>query len=171
MNAPRYDLLKIFVPLDRETLEPQEESVFLEAFAGHLAGCTLGFVGLEHLEHLVDMGDLLGQLQDTLRPQINPMALQREIQAYRQNPRPWAPGVNPGVWVPVLVPRYTMDKVMAWLYPSLGLDWRTPPTPSVQWRVTVTNLEPEAPKPKANKTEQWEQWRRRFAPRLTPRFA
>lgn len=168
---PRHDLMYVTVPIDPEILEPREESTLMEAFAGHLAGCTLGFAGLEHLEHVLDMSDLMGQLRETLQPQINPAALQQEIQALRQNPRRWAPGEIPHVRVPVLVPRYTMDKVMARLYPSLGVDWRTPPAPSVQWRVTVTNLEPEAPKPKANKSEQWEQWRRRFAPRLTPRFA
>lgn len=167
MNMPRHDLLKIFVPLDPATLEPQEESTFLELFAGHLAGCTLGFVGLEHLEHLLDMGDLMGQLQDTLRPQVNAAALNREIQAYRQNPRRWAPGEIPGVWVPVLVPRYVMDRVMARLYPSLGIDWRTPPEPSTPWRGVVSNLRPVTPGPAAKS----EPWRWRVVPRLTPRFA
>lgn len=146
-----------------------KESTLMEAFAGHLAGCTLGFAGLEHLEHVLDMSDLMGQLRETLQPQINPAALQREIQALRQNPRRWAPGEIPQVRVPVLVPSYTMDRVMAQLYPSLGLDWRTPPEPSVQWRVAmVSNLGPEAPKPQP-KTQSVPWWRP--APRLVPSFA
>ena len=162
-----HDLMYVTVPIDLETLEPREESTLMEAFAGHLAGCTLGFAGLEHLEHLLDMSDLMGQLRETLQPQINPASLQREIQALRQTPRRWAPGEIPHVRVPVLVPRYTMDRVITRLYPSLGLDWRTPPEPSVQWRIAmVSNVQPEGPKPQA-KSDPW--WRPR--PRLVPSFA
>jgi hypothetical protein len=162
----RTDLMYVTVPIDPETLEPQEESVFMEAFGGHLFGCTLGFVGLEHLEHLFDMTDLMVQLRDTLQPQVTAAALQREIQFLRQNPRRWAPGEIPHVRVPVLVPRYTMDAVVARLYPDLGVNWRSipPPSPQPQFRV----VRPEAPAPKAQAvTVQW--WRP--APRLVPRFA
>lgn len=163
----RHDLMYVSVPIDPETLEQREESTFLEAFAGHLAGCTLGFAGLEHLEHMLDMSDLLGQLRETLMPQVSSAALEREIQALRQNPRRWAPGEIPHVRVPVLVPRYTMDRVMARLYPDLGIDWRSIPAPSPQlpFRV-VERPEVLAPKPQARSVLWW-----RPAPRLRPSFA
>jgi len=135
----RADTLMLFVPLDPRTLEPQEESVVLEAFAGSLAGCTLGFMGMEHLAHLVDMSDMLGQFQDTIRPQVTQGALFRAINAYRMNPRPFAPGEVPGVWVPVSVPAYRLDATMARLYPELGVNWRVPgpkPAADVPWRQT-----------------------------------
>lgn len=135
----RADTLLLFVPLDPRTLEPHEESAFLEAFAGSLAGCTLGFMGLEHLAHLVDMSDVLGQFQDTIRPQVTQGALYRAINAYRLNPRPFAPGEIPGVWVPVSVPAYRLDATMARLYPELGVNWRVAPkrdAVDVPWRQT-----------------------------------
>lgn len=128
----------LFVPLDPRTLEPAEESTLLEAFAGCLAGCTLGFMGLEHLKHLVDMQDILGQVRDAVRPQITASTLAQAISTYRMNPTPFPPGVVPGVWVPVSIPAPHMDAAMAKLYPELGVNWRTPKPASadVPWRRT-----------------------------------
>lgn len=129
------DTLMLFVPLDPRTLTPETESVFLEAFAGSLAGCVLGTFGLEHLAHLIDMADVMGQIQDSLRPQVTQAALATAIQAYRENPRPFPPGTTPGVWVPVLVPRFTLDAVMAKLFPAQGVNWRVAPElANVPWR-------------------------------------
>lgn len=138
MKAPPFtEPLMVFVPLDPRTLTPETESVFLEAFAGSLAGVVLGGLGIEWLAHVVDMHDLLGQIQDSVRPQISQVALAQAIQAYRLNPRPFPPGQVPGIWVPVLVPSLKMDAVMAKLYPELGLNWRLNPPPhasNVPWR-------------------------------------
>ena len=134
---PTTTTMLLFVPLDPRTLEPREESVFLEAFAGCLAGCTLGFMGLEHLKHLVDMHDMLGQLRDTVRPQVTQGALARAVNAYRMNPTPFPPGTTPGVYVPIRVPTLRLDATMARLYPELGVNWRTKPaTADEPWRRT-----------------------------------
>lgn len=149
MNAPTETLL-LFVPLDPRTLEPREESVFLEAFAGSLAGCTLGFMGLHHLEHLVDMHDMLGRLQDTVRPQVTQGALARAVNAYRMNPTPFSPGKIPGVYVPISVPTYRLDATMARLYPELGINWRAPSqkpaAATQQWRTIAPRYELRPPR-------------------------
>jgi hypothetical protein len=135
----RQDTFLLFVPIDARTLEPEQESVVLEAFAGSIAGCTLGLMGLEHLAHLVDMSDMLGQFQDAIRPQITQGALRHAINAYRMKPTPFPPGTTPGVWVPISIPSYRLDATIARLYPELGVNWRQAPKPAaadVPWRKT-----------------------------------
>lgn len=122
-----HDELMIFVPIDPRTLDPVEnESAFLELFAGSLASMVLGGMGFEALAHVIDMQEALGDIQDAVRPVVTANAVVRAINFYRRYPVPFSPGEVPGVWVPVSVPQRQMDATMARLFPALGVDWRTP---------------------------------------------
>ncbi|KRE90840.1 hypothetical protein ASG87_01505 [Frateuria sp. Soil773] len=129
----------LFVPIDPRTCEPLEnESAFLELFAGTLAGIMLGTMGLEHLAHAVDLAENLGDLQTALRPQVTAQATARAIYAYQRNPKPFAPGEIPGVWVPAQVPtaKLMMELQRLGVRPATGGVVRPVATKGeVPWRV------------------------------------
>lgn len=152
-----HDIVNIFVPVDRRTLEPEEESVALEAFAACLLGMSLGCAGLEHIADLIDTTKILHEINDAVRPQITPAAMTLAIAAYRRNPIPFPKGTTPGVWIPVLVPKRRMDAAMAKLYPALAMNWRTPPMPQVsQARIERKEEAKDVP------------WRKVYYPQLRP---
>lgn len=148
-------LTHVFVPVDRETLELEAESVFMDAFAGGLMGCVLGTAGLEHLADLIDGGKMLHELSDAVRPQVTPQAINRAIQRYRAHPTPFPPGMTPGVWVEVCVPRRRLNNALARLYPALALENPQP--------------QPVATAPVAAKRDV--PWRKVYYPQLRPRWA
>lgn len=129
----------LFVPIDPRTCEPLEnESAFLELFAGTLAGIVLGTMGLEHLAHAVDLAENLGDLQTALRPQVTAQATARAIYAYQRNPKPFALGEIPGVWVPAMVPtsRLRMElQRLGVMPPTGGIVKPAAPSAAVPWRV------------------------------------
>lgn len=129
----------LFVPIDPRTCEPLEkESTFLELFAGTLASIMLGGMGLEHLAHMCDLAENLGDLQDALRPQVTAQATARAVLAYQRNPKPFALGEIPGVWVPAMVPTHklTMElQRLGVMPPTGGIQRATAASASVPWRV------------------------------------
>lgn len=123
----------MFVPINPETCDlEQSESTLLELFGSGIAGAVMGAIGWEFLSHVLDVGEHLGGLQDAMRPQIRPIQIFDALAAWKANPRPFAKGEVPGIWVRVPVPRPRVRMALDRVFPNMALwlprgDRRAPP--------------------------------------------
>jgi hypothetical protein len=110
-----FTTIEFFLACDPENgLEAEEPEELLAMFAGSM----LGVAGFELLHHCIEGIEHAAEIGDALRPQVQPQQILDAARAFRQNPRPFAPGEVKGLWIQLQVPRQVLREVIRHTAPS-----------------------------------------------------
>lgn len=124
----------------------EEESAGPEMLA-FFAGAIIGGLGFEHLAHLIEGSEHLGDLTDALRPQLNSVQVQAAMAAYRRNPPRIAPGEVQGVWVRTFITRRSLRNAIAMTAPSNRPRLAPVSAPVLRRASAAPAFRPRAPRP------------------------
>lgn len=121
------ETIEYFVACDPYELE---EELAGPEFLSMCAGAILGGLGFEALHHLIEGAEHIGELQDAMRPVIQRQQLTDAINAFKRNPRSFAPGEVKGVWVRIQVPRQRLLQLVMATAPSRQPQLTVPAAPA-----------------------------------------
>ena len=109
-----FTTVEFFMACDPENGEAEEPEELLALFAGSM----LGFAGFELLHHCIEGLEHAAEISDALRPQVQPQQIRDAAKAFRQNPRPFAPGEVKGLWIQLQVSRQVLRQIIRQTAPS-----------------------------------------------------
>jgi hypothetical protein len=145
INETEFTTVEFFLACDPEAgLEAEEPEELLALFAGSV----LGGAGFELLHHCIEGLEHAAEIGDALRPQVQPQQIREAALAFRQNPRPFAPGEVKGLWIQLQVPHQVLRQVIRQTAPSAHV--AAAPVisaPALRRTFLPPRLRPAAPRP------------------------